>query len=209
VSVIGYARIGNARNGSLSLDAQTTALAEEWERRGWSLDRVERDEASGGSRRRRPGLARAVAACRSGEAQAIMAVRLDRLSRSTQDFADLLSEADDYGFALVVLDFNIDTSKAAGRFTAGILAQVAQFERELVSERTIEALAEKKAKGWQRGNLSAATRKRIVRLYVDQDESIADICRSLGIAHRTSVVNVLRTELRIKKGPLARARVAR
>jgi DNA invertase Pin-like site-specific DNA recombinase len=206
VKVVGYVRISKARNGSLSLDAQTTALAEECGRRGWSLVRVERDEASGGSRRRRPGLARAVKACTSGEAEAIMSIRLDRLSRSAQDFADLLQEADAYGFGLVVLDFNIDTTSAAGRFTADILARVAQFERELVSERTIEALAEKKAQGWQRGNLSAATRERIVRMYVHQGKSIADICRSLGIAHRTSVVNVLRTELRIKKGPLSRAR---
>lgn len=209
MNVIGYARISKARNGSLSLEAQTSAMREECDRRGWQLVRVERDERSGGSRRRRTGLARAVAACKTGEAEALMAVRLDRLSRSTQDFADLLAEAEDYGFALVVLDFQIDTTRAAGRFAAGILAQVAQFERELVSERTKEALAEKKAGGWQRGNLSAETRTKIVRMYVRQGKSIAAICRQLGIAHRTSVVNVLRVELGIKKGPLSRARSAR
>jgi DNA invertase Pin-like site-specific DNA recombinase len=198
--VVGYARISKARNGSLSLDAQTAALAEECGRRGWQLLRVERDERSGGSRRRRAGLARAVAACKAGDAEAIMSVRLDRLSRSTQDFADLLGEADDYGFALVVLDFQIDTTRAAGRFTAGILAQVAQFERELVSERTKEALADKRAKGWQPGKLGHEDRAGIVRLYVKEGRSIADIARTLSddlgrTVHRTSVANVLRTEL--------------
>ena len=206
MNIVGYARISKARNGSLSLEAQTAALDAECERRSWNLLRVERDERSGGSRKRRAGLARAVAACKAGDAEAIMSVRLDRMSRSPQDFADLLAEADDYDFALVVLDFNIDTTTATGRLIAGIIAQVAAWEREVIGERTKEALAEKKAKGWQRGNIDAATRKRIVRMY-RAGSSIAAITRELKIPHRTSVANVLRGELLDgKKGALSRAR---
>lgn len=204
--VVGYARISKARNGSLSLEAQTAALREECGRRGWNLLRVEREERSGGSRKRRAGLARAVGACKGGEAEAIMAIRLDRLSRSPQDFADLLKEAEDYGFELVVLDFNIDTSTAAGRLIAGIIAQIAAWEREVIGERTKEALLEKKAQGWQRGNIDSATRKRIVKLYLG-GSSIAAITRQLGIPHRTSVANVLRAELKGgRKGHLMNVR---
>jgi DNA invertase Pin-like site-specific DNA recombinase len=204
--VIGYARISKARNGSLSLEAQAAALQAECDRRGWSLARVESDQASGGSRRRRAGLARAVASCKAGDAEAIMAVRLDRLSRSTQDFADLLTEADEYGFAVVALDFNIDTTNATGRLIAGIIAQVAAWEREVIGERTKEALLEKKAKGWQRGNIDRATRRKIVKMFRD-GASLAAITRDLGIPHRTSVANVLRSELLGgKKGSLERAR---
>ena len=206
MNVVGYARISKARTGSLSLEAQAASLQAECERRGWSLVRVESDQRSGKSRKSRTGFARAVASCKQGEAEAIMSVRLDRLSRSVQDFSDLLREADDYGFGLVVLDFNIDTTSATGRFIAGVLSQVAEFERGLISERTKEALAEKKSQGWQRGNIDAATRRKIVRMF-RAGKTVAAITRELGIPHRTSVANVLRSELLGgKKGSLERAR---
>jgi DNA invertase Pin-like site-specific DNA recombinase len=207
MNVIGYARISKARNGSLSLEAQAAALQAECDRRGWNLLRVETDQASGGKRRGRSGLARAVAACKAGDAGGIMSVRLDRLSRSVQDFSDLLKEAEGYGFALVVLDFAIDTTCAAGRFIAGMMSQVAEFERGIISERTKEALLEKKrTEGWQRGNIDKATRRRIVRMF-RAGKTVAAITRELGIPHRTSVSNVLRGELLGgKKGSLSRAR---
>lgn len=210
--VIGYARLSKARNGSLSLDAQRLALEEACRARGWELVGVEADQASGKSRKRRPGLARAVAACRGRRANGIIAVRLDRLARSAADFSDLLREADAYGFGLTVLDFQIDTTTATGRLVADLIARVAEWEREVIAERTREALAEKRARGWHRRVYPATVRRRIVKRWRD-GASIETITRELnarGIEaqgsrwHPTSVQRILRAELGVRRGPLPR-----
>ena len=82
-----------------------------------------------------------------GEAQALMTTRLDRLSRSVQDFAGLLDRSAKRGWGIVMLSPNIDTSDAAGRFTANVLASAAQYERELISIRVREGMAQAKTEG--------------------------------------------------------------
>lgn len=139
--VVAYVR-RSTRRQALSRAAQLRAIRRECEARGWRLAAVEQDTASGKSRKRRPGLARAVEACRRGDADAIVVARLDRLVRSIADFGLLIEEARDRGFAIVVLDHQLDTSTANGRLVGNILASVAAWEREIISERTRDALAE-------------------------------------------------------------------
>ena len=78
-----------------------------------------------------------------------MVAKLDRLSRSMLDFAALMNAAQKQGWALVALDLGVDTSTPYGEMMANVLATFAQFERRLISQRTKEALAQKRAAGVQ------------------------------------------------------------
>ena len=75
----------------------------------------------------------------------------DRLTRSVADLAHLMSTAEEQGWALVILDLGVDTSTASGRMVANVIASVAQWEREVISERTKAALAVKRSEGVQLG----------------------------------------------------------
>jgi DNA invertase Pin-like site-specific DNA recombinase len=89
--VIGYVRVSTEEQGAsgAGLEAQRSAIESECARRGWELLRVEEDVLSGKSLKR-PGLLAALAACGSGAVSGIVVAKLDRLSRSLVDFANLL-----------------------------------------------------------------------------------------------------------------------
>lgn len=154
MKVVGYVRVSTEEQGrsGLGLKAQRNAIREECARRGWELVGIEEDVASDRSRKRRPGLARAVAACAAGTAEGLVAAKLDRLSRSLLDFAALLDDARRGGWTVVALDQGFDLSTPNGRAMAGMLAVFAQWERELIGERTSAALAAKRADGWEHPN---------------------------------------------------------
>src|SRR3990170_6826887 len=92
--LIGYARVAPRERGDErpGLDAQRRAIAQACERRGWTLVRVEEDVRSGRTMRRR-GLRRAIDACRRGDAEGIVVARLDRLTYSLRDLAELVAAA--------------------------------------------------------------------------------------------------------------------
>lgn len=99
----------------------------------------------------RPALTRALALLDSGEATMLVVTKLDRLTRSVRDLGDLGERYFARGAALVSLGDSIDTSTASGRLVLHILGSVAQWEREAISERTKEALAELKRQGRKLG----------------------------------------------------------
>ncbi len=108
---------------------------------------------------KRPAMAQALRDLDNGSAAVLIVASLSRLGRSTRDMLDLAARADANGWALAILDLNLDTATPTGRFTLTMLAAVAQLEREQTSERTAAALAAKKAQGPQLGRpASAATR---------------------------------------------------
>jgi DNA invertase Pin-like site-specific DNA recombinase len=133
------------------LEAQRRAIIAECERRGWHL--VETIEDAGYSARdlRRPGIQKAFQVLEAGKASALVVAKLDRLSRSMLDFSKLMVKATQEHWALVALDVAVDTSTPSGEAMANMLATFAQFERRLISQRTKEALAVKKASGVRLG----------------------------------------------------------
>lgn len=130
-----------------SLAAQETALRAEAERRGWAVEIIREEGKSAKDIDRRPQLRAALSRLDAGDAQLLLAVRLDRISRSVADFAGLVDRARREGWGLVLQSPNIDLSDPAGEFTANILASAAQYERRLISVRTREGMAQKKAEG--------------------------------------------------------------
>jgi DNA invertase Pin-like site-specific DNA recombinase len=117
----------------------------------------------------RPGIQRALALLegREPEAEALVVAKLDRLSRSLVDFAGIMERARRKGWSLAALDIGVDTTTPAGAMVANVMATFAQFERDLIGERTKAALAVKKSQGVKLGRprtLPSATRTRIKRM---------------------------------------------
>nr|WP_277627924.1 recombinase family protein [Arsenicicoccus dermatophilus] len=162
---LGYVRVSTvdqAVNG-LSLDTQRALLEADAARRGWRLE-ILADEGISGTDDQRPGLREALTRLDAGEVTALMVTRLDRLTRSVSGLSAVLARAGEHGWDLVMLSPAIDTTDPAGRFTTSILACAAQYERDLIGQRTREALAHKKAQGGQLGrprNVDEAVVQRI------------------------------------------------
>jgi DNA invertase Pin-like site-specific DNA recombinase len=149
VRVVRYVRVSTDEqmNSGAGLEAQRQAILSECERRGWHLVDVIEDAGFSAKDLKRPGIQEAFRVLESGDASALVVAKLDRLSRSMLDFTGVMAKAQKQGWALVALDCAVDTTTPAGEAMANMLATFAQFERRLISQRTREALAVKKAQG--------------------------------------------------------------
>ena len=90
--------------------------------------------------------------------------KLDRLSRSLADFANLMARAQTRGWNLVACDLGIDLSSPSGEFMAGVMASAAQWERRIIGQRTRDALAEKRAEGVTLGRPAVLPEAVVVRI---------------------------------------------
>ncbi|MCU1498108.1 MAG: Resolvase, N-terminal domain [Acidimicrobiales bacterium] len=171
---IGYVRVSTSEQGEsgLGLEAQREAIRAEALRQGWELVTIHEDAgASGKSVSGRPGLERALAAVKDYGADAVLVVaKLDRLSRSMKDFADLMEVSQKQSWGLVALDLGVDTSTPSGEMQAMILATFAQFERRLIGQRTKDALAIKKAEGVKLGRPTITSPETIRLVHVMREE---------------------------------------
>jgi DNA invertase Pin-like site-specific DNA recombinase len=170
MQVVGYARVSTNEQGEsgAGLEAQRAAIATACEQRGWKLTTIHEDIASGKTRKRRPGLDAAVAACERGEADGLIAAKLDRVSRSVLDYAALHEHARKKKFAVVTLDVGVDSTTPEGELFVNMLISFAQFERRVIGARTKAALAIKRDQGVKLGgahrpSTPVATRRRIAR----------------------------------------------
>jgi DNA invertase Pin-like site-specific DNA recombinase len=169
--LIGYTRVSTeeqARNGD-SLAAQRAKLEALCAAHDHELVDVIDDGGYSGKDLRRPGLQRALRMLVAGDADGLVATKLDRLSRSIRDYGDLLAWFDDHGYALWLHDVGVDTSTAAGRMVVHIMAALAQMEREQTGERVRAVLADKKRRGEpvSRTPVAPDVRARIETLWAD------------------------------------------
>jgi site-specific DNA recombinase len=95
----------------------------------------------------RPGLQRLLADIDSGRIDVVLVYKVDRLSRSLMDFARMMSEFEKFKISFVSVTQQFNTTHSMGRLTLNILLSFAQFERELVSERTRDKIALARQKG--------------------------------------------------------------
>lgn len=157
--LLAYLRVSKVskRGERLGLEAQRAAILSAAERNGWEIVGWYEDDGVSGKSTDRPGLQSALAALRSRKgrvADGLVAAKLDRLSRSVMDFGALLDLSRRQRWSIAVLDLDLDTSSATGRLLAGVVVQIAQWEREMIGERTKAALAVKRADGVQLGKPS-------------------------------------------------------
>jgi DNA invertase Pin-like site-specific DNA recombinase len=174
-SVIGYVRVstGEQAHNGYGLAAQRDAIEGECVRRSWQLLRIEEDAASGKTTKKRPGLARAIAACDGGQASALVAAKADRLSRSVIDFANLLGHAQKSGWNLCVLDLGIDLATPMGEAMANMAMVFAQLERRLIGQRTSAGLAVARAQGVRIGRPRSLPKQTVRRIVRDRDAGLS------------------------------------
>jgi len=177
--LVGYMRVSKA-DGSQSLDLQRDALL----KAGITADAIYEDKASG-KRDGRPGLVSCLKALRAGDVLVVW--KLDRLGRSLAHLVDTIDNLSERGVGLKVLagqGAQIDTTSASGRLVFGIFASLAEFERELIRERTMAGLAAARARGRKGGRKFALTKAQ-VRLaqaaMSSRDTSVSDLAAELGI----------------------------
>ncbi|MFN8111467.1 MAG: recombinase family protein [Thermoleophilia bacterium] len=122
--VVSYSRVSTTEQGQsgLGLEAQRQTIANTAQARGWEIVAELADTSSGKTLQRRPSLAEALRMVDSGEADALVAAKLDRISRSLLDFAGLVERARRHGWALVALDSPADMSTPQGELVAGVFA---------------------------------------------------------------------------------------
>ncbi|WP_182523045.1 recombinase family protein [Ochrobactrum sp. RH2CCR150] len=181
--LIGYGRISKA-DGSQSLDLQHDALSAA----GVDHQNIYEDRASG-SREDRPGLTACLKSLRAGDV--LIVGKLDRLGRSLAHLVNIVKDLSDRNIGLRVLTgkgAQIDTTTASGRMVFGIFATLAEFERDLIRERTMAGLTAARARGRKGGRKFALTKAQ-VRLaqaaMAQRDTSVSDLCKELGIERVT------------------------
>jgi len=182
---IGYARVSTIeQDEALQLDALQRACA----------DRIFVDRASG-STQDRPGLLSALECARSGDSLVVW--RLDRLGRSLRHLIDVVHDLEERGVALISLTEAINTTTPGGRLVFHVFGALAQFERELIRERTLAGLAAAKARGRTGGRPTVWTdaKLRTARAMNDSGEhDITSIAKVLGVS-RASVYRALQLPL--------------
>lgn len=135
-------------NGSQTTENQKIRLIEYAERNGYSYDVFEETEST---RKTRPVKQALLAKLRQGQYDAAVVYKLDRWARSSTELILDTKELLDKGVAFVSVSDNLDFSTAAGKLHFQILSAFAEFERELIRERTIEGLRRAKMQGKQAG----------------------------------------------------------
>lgn len=180
---IGYVRVSKA-DGSQVLDLQEDAM------RALDIDpsNIYYDRLSGKTDSR-PGLDACLKALRSGDTLVVW--KLDRLGRNLTHLVNTVQALNDKGIGLKVLSgqgANIDTSTAEGKLIFGIFASLAEFERELIRERTIAGLKSARARGKKGGRKFQLTKGqvRLVQTSMqDTETNVSDLCKELGISRQT------------------------
>lgn len=180
---IGYARISKT-DGSQVLSLQEDALIDA----GVDAQQIYTDQVSG-KRSDRPGLTACLKALRWGDILVVW--KLDRLGRDLKHLVNTVSDLADRGVGLRViagLGANIDTTTANGKLVFGIFAALAEFERELIRERTLAGLQAARARG-RKGGRKFSLSKAQVRLAQaamrHRDTSVGELCSELGITRVT------------------------
>lgn len=181
--LIGYARVSKA-DGSQLLDLQRDALTDA----GVEVDRIYEDKASG-RKDHRPGLDACLKALQPGNTFVIW--KLDRLGRDLKHLVATVDELRDRGVGLRVLagaGAEIDTTTANGRLVFGIFASLAEFERELIAERTRAGLAAARARGRKGGRprkMDVTMLRMAMTAMADRETHASDLAKRLGITTTT------------------------
>jgi len=181
--LIGYARVSKA-DGSQSLDLQIDALI----KLGVKKENIYEEKISGRISDR-PELDNCIRSLRKNDTLVVW--KLDRLGRSLKHLVSIVDELNERGIGLRVLQgqgANIDTSTPTGRMLFGIFSTLAEYERELIRERTVAGLESARARGKKGGRKFGLT-KNLVRMaeaaMKNKDTNVSELCRELKISRQT------------------------
>ncbi|HEY2297295.1 MAG TPA: recombinase family protein [Jatrophihabitans sp.] len=181
---VGYARCSTD-------DQDVTAQRNALEALGVASDRIYVDHGYTGSNRDRPGLREALAACRPGDT--LVVTKLDRLARSIRDAGDIADELAAKNVALCFEGKVHDPTDPVGKLLFGVLALVAEFERDLMRQRTREGMEVARRKGRLRGKQPKLTKTQqlhLVELHAAGQHTQAELAEIFSIS-RASVYRAL------------------
>jgi DNA invertase Pin-like site-specific DNA recombinase len=174
--LIGYARVSTRDQRP---DLQMDALREA------GCERVFQETVSG-AKRDRPELKAAVDFMRIGDTLVVW--KLDRLARSTRQLLETVEDFEQRGIGLKTITQNIDTTNAGGRLIFTVFSAIAEFEREIIRERTLAGLDAARSRGRKGGRPRALTEKDLKQaraLLADPEISVEDVARRLGVGTST------------------------
>lgn len=181
--LIGYMRVSKA-DGSQTTNLQQDALI------AAGIDRTQLyEDFASGKREDRPGLTACLKAMREGDTLVVW--KLDRLGRNLRHLINTVHDLTARGVGLKVLTGQgaaIDTTSAAGKLVFGIFAALAEFEREMISERTVAGLASARTRGRKGGRPFKMTsaKLRLAMAAMGQPETkVNDLCNELSITRQT------------------------
>src|ERR687896_105299 len=174
--LIGYARV-STHDQTLHLQQDALQKAE--------CRKIFTDTASG-AKAERIGLEEALTYVRKGDT--IVVWRLDRLGRSLPHLTTTMTDLEERGIGFKSLTENIDTTTSGGKLIFHIFGALAEFERNLIRERTTAGLSAARARGRRGGRPKSLTGKQLSiaqALYNNKENSIAEICRTLKVSKAT------------------------
>jgi DNA invertase Pin-like site-specific DNA recombinase len=174
--LVGYARISTTDQ---TLDLQHDALTKA------GCTKIFTDTASG-AKAEREGLTEALAYVRAGDTLVVW--KLDRLGRSLKDLIERITELNNRNIGFRSITENIDTTTSGGKLIFHIFGALAEFERDIIRERTNAGLEAARSRGKKGGRPRALTPQKIQlarRLYADKNTSVSEICNILGISRHT------------------------
>ncbi len=173
---VGYARVStNEQDLSLQLDALKEA----------GCEKTYQDQISG-AKTERPGLQEALAYLRKGDTLVVW--RLDRLGRSLKHLIETVNTLEERGKGFQSLQESIDTTTSSGRLVFHIFGALAEFERNLIRERTQAGLEAARARGRKGGrpkSLDAKKTELLYELYDHKKHTVKEICEMMGISRPT------------------------
>lgn len=152
---IGYVRVSTQEQASegVSLSAQEAKIRAYAQLNDFSLTNIEVDAGLSGKNTDRAGLQNILRMVENGEVGAVIVYKLDRLSRKVTDTLEMIEHFEKLGVAFHSIQEKVDTKSAIGKFFLTITAAFAQMERDVISERTVMALKEKRRQGKLAGNV--------------------------------------------------------
>lgn len=181
ITVIGRRKIGYARvsTDEQNLDMQRTAL------RAAGCEVIHEDRGISGNVAGRPGLRRAMRALEPGDVLVVW--RLDRLGRSLKNLIELMGKLQERDIGFQSLQEQIDTTSAAGRFYLHMLGALAEFERELIRDRTKAGMKAARARGVRLGRPPKLTTEQVemARKQLTQGRTLDDMAAELEVSSLT------------------------
>ena len=173
---IGYSRISTSDQ---SFDLQTDALNKE------DCDQIFSDMASG-AKTDRPGLEEALSFLRGDDTLVVW--KLDRLGRSLKHLIEVVNTLKERGIYFKSIQESIDTSTSGGKLIFHVFGALAEFERDIIRERTMAGLKAARARGRKGGRPNVMDEKMVAMakiLMADKSNSVSDVCKTLGVSRST------------------------
>ncbi|MDE5994954.1 MAG: recombinase family protein [Oscillospiraceae bacterium] len=182
--IFGYARVSTEQQ---CLDRQLDMLEK------YGVDKIYNEKMTG-TKRNRPELEKLME--RLTEGDTVVVESLSRLGRSTKDLIWLMETFNSKGVNLVSLKESIDTTSSTGKLLFTLMSALAQFERDVLADRTLEGLAAAKARGRKGGRLPADKEqlRKAIKLYGTGQYSLAEIDEMTGIKRSTLYRSITRSK---------------